>query len=430
MQKKYPKVLIIGRCAWTKNESTLSSIFNNYPAEKLAYICIETREPDFDKCANHFQISEIAMVKKLFQWRLKTGNKRILNTATQMENELEKKEVSTLGWVRRHRSILFLFIREILWKMGGWKSRELNQFIAEFNPDVLFFVGDPLPLTNRMQRYLLKSTKKPAVIALMDDIWSYKNCFGLLSYLYNWLLRFQVKRLIPACSSHFVISEMMKREYDDVFNIKSEILTKGIELNNNTIDYKKLHNPIRFVYTGKLIYGRKYSLFKVAEALSVINTEEQVLAELHIYTQTEITKEIRNKLDKPGISYIHKPVPYQEVATILDESDVLLFVESLEPHQRYNARLSFSTKITDYMARGKCIFAIGGDDIAPIEYLKSYDAAVVCTTYEEIKEKVKQLIKQPILISQYAYKGYKLGQSKHGMELMNSRLMESLYNLS
>ena len=73
MLKKYPKVLIVGRVAWTANQSTLSSIFHNYPAENLAYICIETQEPDYGCCANHFQISEIALIKRLFNKKTKTG---------------------------------------------------------------------------------------------------------------------------------------------------------------------------------------------------------------------------------------------------------------------------------------------------------------------------------------------------------------------
>ena len=51
-------VLVVGRVAWTKEQSTLNSIFNFYPAENLAYICIETHDPEFDQCPNHFHLPQ------------------------------------------------------------------------------------------------------------------------------------------------------------------------------------------------------------------------------------------------------------------------------------------------------------------------------------------------------------------------------------
>lgn len=64
-----PKILIVGRVAWTAEHSTLCSVFKDYPADRLAYICIESKTPDFSKCANHLQISELLMVKNIPSFR-------------------------------------------------------------------------------------------------------------------------------------------------------------------------------------------------------------------------------------------------------------------------------------------------------------------------------------------------------------------------
>ena len=414
-------VLVVGRVAWTKEQSTLNSIFNFYPAENLAYICIETHDPEFDQCANHFQISEIALIKKLFKWNIKTGRRRLPEVTTKEEISLEKKETSTLGWVRKHRSSLFLYIREFLWRLGGWKTKELNDFINDFNPDVLFFVSDPLPLVNRLQRYVLKQAAKPAAVFMMDDIWEYNSGFSMLRYM----LRREVKKLIPMCKAHFAISEMMKREYDKMFGIDSVILTKGIPQIEEP-DFMELHKPIKLLYTGKLIYGRDKSLAKVAKALSIINDGAEVKAELHIYTQTDITPQLESVLNCPGSCFIHKPIPYSEVLKVQKDSDIVLFVESLEQAQRHVARLSFSTKLTDYLASGKCIFAVGAADIAPIEYLRKHEAAQICTTYDEIHMKVQELIEHREKISMLARNAYLLGQEKHREDLMECRLQVML----
>lgn len=418
------KILIIGRVAWTDSQSTLSSIFANYSADELAYICIETQEPDFMRCANHYQISEIALAKKLYKWNIKTGHRRMPHTTTKEEQSLEKTESSTIGWVRKHRSSLFLYVRDILWRLGGWKTKELMDFIIDFKPNVLFFVGDPLPLINRLQRYVLKQTGLPAAIFLMDDIWEYNEGFSFLRYL----LRREVKELIPACQSYFAISEKMKFEYDKTFGIDSVVLTKGLPQIEEP-DFSKINRPIKLVYTGKLIYGRDKSLARVAEALSDINSDGEIKAELHIYTQSEITSRINKKLNRSNSSFLHKPVPYSEVAKILNDSDVVLFVESLEQKKKHIARLSFSTKVTDYLASGKCIFAVGAADIAPIEYLRENNAAQICTTYDEIPFKVQELIEHTEKISELACNAFRLGQEKHSESLMSERLLKVLNNL-
>lgn len=112
------KILIVGRVAWTKNESTLTGVFKGFPSDRLAYVCIETLEPNFDCCKQHFQISEIAMLKRLIKWNTKTGNKVVENHST--INEINKeKEQGVLSYVRGHRSIFLLYLRELLWLMGG-----------------------------------------------------------------------------------------------------------------------------------------------------------------------------------------------------------------------------------------------------------------------------------------------------------------------
>lgn len=422
----YPRVLVVGRVAWTSNQSTLSSVFKDYPADKLAYICIETHEPDFKACRNHFQISEVALLKRIVNRKTKVGIIRSQQSVTNEVKSLERAESKIIKWVRTHRLPIFLHVRELLWRLGGWKSEELKDFIDNFKPEVVFFMSDPLPLVCRLQRYVLNLSKRPAAIFLMDDIWNYNDGFSFIRFL----LRKEVKKLIPECKAHFSISELMKEEYDKIFGVDSIILTKGIKPKEIDPDYATLHNPIKIVYTGQLIYGRYKSLEKVVEALCAVNQNGTISAQIHIYTQTEITPHLKLMLDKPGISYIHKPVSYDKVLQILEDSDILLFIESLEKRQRNIAKLSFSTKLSDYFSCGKCIVAIGDAGIAPIKYLSENKAAYVCTTNEQIQEGIIRLIERPEMISTFAKNAYNLGQLKHNEQMMKNRVIEVLQNLS
>ena len=78
-----------------------------------------------------------------------------------------------------------------------------------------------------------------------------------------------------------------------------------------------------------------------------------------------------------------------------------------------DARLSFSTKLTDYFKNGKCIFAIGDKKIAPIIYLRDNDCAVIANEYSEIEERLRYIIDKPERIQEYSRKAYECGKKNH-----------------
>lgn len=422
----YPKVLIIGRSAWTKNNSALSGVFNGYMADRLAYICIETREPSLDKCEQHFQISETAMIKKLLNWKIRTGNVVSITQAA-INHTNEKQEQIILRNVRSHRSIVYLFLRELLWWFGGWRSKELNSFIDAFQADVVFCLGDPLPLMNRLQRYVIDRCKKPGVIFMMDDIYSYTTCKQLSKKMYRWLLRRQVIPLIKKCKAHFAISPKMKNECDMLFGTNCVILTKGIDCFAKPLQH--VHFPIVLVYTGNLLYGRLYTLSVIANTIRRINEAGDIKALLHVYTQTELDDKQRAMIDIPEVSKLHKPVAYSDLNGIYETSDIVLFVESLQEQYKYIARLSFSTKITDYLACGRCIFAVGAENIAPIEYLKSAGIAITCSNYDEIEEQLRLLLSKKDKIVELANCSSEYGKRFHNSNVMRDRLQTTINSL-
>ena len=110
---------------------------------------------------------------------------------------------------------------------------------------------------------------------------------------------------------------------------------------------------------------------------------------------------------------MHAPVPKEQVAQIQKDADIVVFVESLEREHRYDARLSFSTKLTDYFASGKCIFAIGDKIIAPIQYLEEYDCAIVSTDYSQVEGQLCKLIDNPAMITEYGRKAFETGRMNH-----------------
>jgi len=125
---------------------------------------------------------------------------------------------------------------------------------------------------------------------------------------------------------------------------------------------------------------------------------------------------------------LHGLVPYNEVPALIKNSDVQVFVESLEGTKSKIARLSFSTKIIDYLTSGKCILAVGSPELAPIEYFKNEDAALVATNKTEIPNVLLQLIDSEI-VNGYAKKAMDCGIRNHERNKLDNQLISILESI-
>lgn len=429
----WPRVLIVGREVWDDTTaSTFSNLFEDYNPDKLAYVYIETKIPYSKGCHRFFQISEFALVHKLYKWRIKTGRAIDINDPNaQVANndKVASQEAATMQYVRGHRSFWFTFAREILWAFNGWKSKELRLFIRDYNPDVIFITGSPLILMNRLSRYVTKIAKKPYCVYEMDEVYPTKR-FGWNPFkcLYRSWLRSNVSKLIKEASQLYVISPKMKREYDELFGTNSTILTKGVDFSILSYHPIKKHHPIQMVYMGQVIYDRISSLELIGKALDEINKESQKVV-LNIYTSNPIEPERKVRMVKNGSVVFHKPVPYSEVQHVMAQNDVVVFVESLCEDYKHVARLSFSTKITDYLASGKCIFAVGPSDSAPIEYFVENDSAIVACDYDGIKKRLQELL-LPDMVENYSLKAYNCGKKNHDKAKMDAVIYNKIIELS
>lgn len=399
MGENYPKILIVSRTVWDDTlgtSSTLSNFFSDYNPNKIAHIFIESKKPKTELCKSFYQISEFSLLLKLFNPKLKTGTR--LTTESDVNNSslfIEKNENKIFAFVRKHRSVIFSFLRELLWLLNNWKTDDLKKYIDEFNPDFIWIDGSPLICMNRLSKFIIRHSAKPYSIFIMDDIVTYKNDRNFFEKIYKFLLRKYTIDLIKKSNIPFVASPMMQVEFDKLLNINSTFITKGFDFSQKNY-INKISKPLKLVYLGQVIYGRVYSLIEIVENLKVINKEETLIS-LDIYTMNYIDEKLRQKLEIENISTIKKPVSYNEVQGIIEDSDVLLMVESFKNKYKNIARLSYSTKISDYLYSGKCIFVYGPKDIAPIDFFIKNNAGIVASDSNELKMKLNDLLNENLL---------------------------------
>lgn len=428
--KEFPKVLVTSINAWRDNTgiNTLIDFFKCWDSQRIAQIYTRASLPKTTVCNEFFRISEPVVMKSVLKRKLKTGSV-VENETEGVENEGLKEEQKIYAKKKSKFSGLLGFVRELVWKLGKWKTKELNEFIDNCQADVLFMPIYPTVYMGRLQKYVMKRTGKPVVSYLADDNYTFKAVSkNPISLIHRAWLRKYVKYIVKNSEKLLVIAPKQKEEYDRIFGVSSEVLTKGIDFSEFPYEKKELCNPIKMVYTGKLIIGRWKSLSQIAEALGEINKNE-VKIELDIYTTDSLTPEQQVALNRNGCS-VKGALTLSEVQEVQKQADILVFVESLDKKYKNAARLSFSTKITDYLRSGKCIFAIGDKEIAPIDYFNRYDSAITATSYDEIKVKLENIASNANVISEYSKKAYDCGVKNHSKAELNELLISTIKNAS
>ena len=419
-----PKVLAISLSTWRSDSGihTQTDLFKFWDPDKVAQIYLKSDLPNTPVCNTFFQISENAVIHSVLS--RKPVGRRVTNGG-EADQRAVAAEQQMYAKAHKKKSWMMTVAREIVWMLGKWKTQELDAFVRDFDADVYFVPIYPVVYTAKIQQYILKKFPKPYVCYLADDNYSYMACGrNPWAYLHRFMLRRVVRQLAENCDEMFTITKTEAVDTDTLFGTHSIVLTKGIDYSKLTYAEKTINRPIQMVYTGNLLIGRASSLVAISRALANINKDGMKIV-LDIYSPTVLDEKTMAVLNANGCHY-RGAVPKSEVADIQRTADIVVFVESLEEEHRYAARLSFSTKLTDYFASGKCIFAIGDKAIAPIEYLTENDAAIICTDYAAVEGKLREIIAEPELISAYGRKSFECGKRNHEQSLVKHTFVDTL----
>ena len=419
-----PRVLVVGTNPWREDGTahTLKNIFSCWEPNKLALIYTKSGLPYTNVASRFFQISENLILKNLIKpW--KPIGQEVKSTEI-VDTKLTVEENARYAKAHKNPSMLLTICREFVWLLGHWRSKALNNFIKDFNPELLFIPIYPTVYTSWIQKYVIRKTKKPFACYLADDNYSYDSCKGFFSYLHRFWLRKNVRWLSTHCNQMYVIVEKEKEDTDKLFGTDSLILTKSIDFTNRPFAPHPLNKPIKFVYTGSLIIGRDKTMAMIADAINEVN-KDGIKAELDIYSKDEPVAEVMARLNN-GASHHRGFIQRDQVDRVQQEADVVVFAEALEGKAANIARLSFSTKITDYLANGKCILAVGKKDIAPIDYFERNDSAIIAYSKQEIFQKISSIVNTPGLIAEYSKKAYDCAVKNHDKKMVDARFIESM----
>lgn len=413
------RILIVSYELWdgvTNGGNVLSNIFEGYDAEFAQIFC--TGGTPYNKvCKKYFQISDQMVIKREKMGRVLEFQDYPANIEGANPRGSERKTVTYF------RSSLML-LREMAWGVSKWKTKELEKFILDFKPDVIFAPCNPIPHVLKIQMYAKKIAGCPMISYVYDDVYSLKKFYlSPVFWLNHFINRHYLRRVFKSYDFVFTMTEKQKREYEKYFNRPMDVLCKCGSFDSTP--KTDIQYPVRLIYAGGVYINRWKILKEVKNTLAQINKNGK-RAELHIYTANKLSKKQRLAMDDGENSFVHAAVGTEELRELYKKSHIALHVESFALKSRLDTRLSFSTKIVDCLESGCALVAIGPKEQAGIEYLAENNAALCINSKKDIKKELEKLINSEELILNLSRKGMALGEKYHTRERMHSLLDEHI----
>ncbi len=425
MERKL-RILVISYLPWREDNNTGNSYSNIFKGceNKYEFAQIYFRDglPHNSLVHKYYHISEMKLLKRL------VGNRAPVGKAFEMESSMDTPDDTFSPAYNKARVLrweVFFFIREMIGLSTSWKTKEFDDFLDGFNPDLVFATLSTEPITHRVMWYVQERFSIPLVTYPWDDYYSLKRInFAPFFWIRMSYGRHYLRKTALRSSYMYVISGIMKREYEKEFHKDCHLLYKGRDFSSREYSPCSLHDPIQILYMGNILLGRWKTLAMLAEAIKKVNDHFGTTKfYLNIYTLSPTSKEMLSALNVERCSQINPPISNEMVDTTMENADILVHAEPCELSQIQIFRASFSTKLADCFYHAKCILAIGGYT-ASMDYLESEDAAIIVKKGESIYDALLKMLKDKDMIVEYAKKGWDCGCRNHQIKDMQ----EMVYN--
>lgn len=422
------RILIISLETWqdeTNGGNVLSNIFSEFDAD-FAQIYCSSGMPNNKICKKYFQMTDGMAIHNIIN-HTPIGKYFILNDST---NE-GKYELDNDKKIRRLKNIFtcesFRVLRQIVWGLSQYKSKELDKFILDFNPDIIFAPCYGVTYMLSLTRHVAKLTRKPIISYISDDSYSFRQIrFSPVFWINRLVIRSAINKTWKLYSLIYTMTEEQKN-YMGKLGKPIKILCKSGNFDSEIIN-KVTNDPIRFIYAGGIYLNRWKTLLMLVKCMKEINKKE-IKCTLDIYTGNSLNKKALKILNDGKISRVHGIIPYDNLMKEYQKSDIALHVEGLDVKNRMLVRMSFSTKIIDCLNSTCAVMAICDKKQAGFRYLKKEEAAICVSDYDEIKRALEMICNTPEIVNEYRKKAIICGKKNHNKKKIREDLKNDFYSL-
>ena len=409
------KILVVTRSAWDNTNSignTLSNIFEQFSSAEIANLYFRGDQPRNHVCNNYFRITDTEIIKSIIKPNTTVGKQFFWEpeTAAQSDKTEQTQEKKLYNHFRQHRSYLALLLQEFFWRVGKWKSPQLDHFIKNFNPDIIFMPAFSTPYIHRILWYIGELSEAKIVLFHADDYLSTQS-FGL-SILGKRYINMRAKAVMTSAKKadiNYCIVEKQADEYAEKIGKPMKIVRKSEDF--TTIPPSKTpteNTPIRILYAGSTLNGRWKSIAMLARVIKKVNLSGKKFV-LDIFSQYPLGDQASAAILQNGEAQFLGMIGAEQLKKEIENADILLHVEPFDRLEMLKNRLSFSTKIISYLHANRCVFAIGPEDSASIEFFIKNRAGVVLMNEAEIEAKLLEISDNRQILATYGEDAFRVG---------------------
>jgi glycosyltransferase involved in cell wall biosynthesis len=426
----YPKVLVVNASAIfpkTATGITLVNLFQGWPKDRIAQVYDDLNPPCQEICPRAWRVStdDVPLdraVRKMLGKKVDTvlgkpvvGLPAGLGTAKGSGSATPRSALRT--------------------NAGAWADlldfrppKAFWDWIAEFRPEVIYSCLGSI----RMMRFVMHISRRfnlPVVPHFMDDWPTTHYASHILAWIPRRALLGNLRKIIAGSPLGMTISEAMAEEYRDRFGIPFEPFMNCVETAAEcpALPENIPGKPLKMVYVGGLHLNRWQSIRAIGEALLELACEG-LRAEIVIHApERDLTAYAPRfagiETIRPGGS-----LPLEQIPPALTSADLLVHVESFDKVSRQYTRLSISTKIPQYMAAGRPIFAFGPAEAASCRYLQSSGCGAVVETQDprRLAEALRALLADREKRIECGRRGWEQAVRGHKAEIVRRKFREVL----
>lgn len=426
----HPRVLIVSHNPFSlthNNGKTFTAFFKGWSKENIAQLYFTTDVPDFTTCEKFFQLHDFDILKRVYLDKQVQGRRVAYSDLSHMTAFKKKIRSSFAVKILKYNiSPLFQFVKDILWNIAGYKTEGLKRFIDEFNPQIIFFHSYKDVFAFSLVKWICKSKNIPLIMLTTDDYVSGK--FTLDPFFWIQLIRIKraFKWAILFSDCIVAIGDKMAAEYKSCFGGNYIVAMNAIDELDLPANFL-VDGTVKLLYAGNLGLNRWKTLALIAECLKEIYCEEGIHGELTIYSLTNPGAKELSLLNMLPFCSFKGALNTDQLYNEKINSDVLVHVESFDRKNRHITRLSISTKISEYLASRRCIFAVGPGDVASMQYLVNYDLGVTVVSDNKaiIKKALVNLMNDSEMRTRYSDKGVEVAKLRHNAV----KTPESIFNI-
>lgn len=269
-------------------------------------------------------------------------------------------------------------IRQLCSLGQGRLRQDLLDWIEAFAPDAIYTMLYDLDIMTMIVE-IARSFGIPVIPHFMDD---WPLTLSSRSILYRALDRWWKNRLdqvMEVAPTALTISEAMAAEFARRYGRPMRPFMFCVERDQfSSTSPPRPSSVTKFAYVGGLHLNRWRVLREIGLVMQELG-EEGLQIEATVYTHPRTPLAYRRNLTLPPVMKVAGSLDHEDVAAAQRNADWLIHVESFEEWDRRFTKLSISSKLPEYLAAARPVFAYGPGEVASMQYLIDLDCAVTVT---------------------------------------------------